>query len=259
MTERRKTLPPIRPSAAIRAAYFKRLSTLLDQMSADIRRELLPFYADEPTVLAMDTPARDLSDLMRKLARKWQKRFDAIAPELAAYFATEVSKRTDTQLRNALRRAGFSVKFRLTAAQRDVLNATVAENVSLIRSIASQHLTQVEGMVMRSVTAGRDLKVLSQDLQHQLGVTKRRAKLISLDQNNKATSMLERVRHVELGLKAIWLHSAGGKTPRPSHVKNSGNEYDPVTGWYDPDAKEWIWPGTLIRCRCVSKAVLPWL
>jgi uncharacterized protein with gpF-like domain len=139
------------------------------------------------------------------------------------------------------------------------LAATVQENVALIRSISSEFHTQVEGMVMRSVTAGRDLSELTRELQHRFGVTRRRAELISRDQNQKATASLRRVRETSLGItEAIWLHSAGGKTQRRTHVKNSGKKFDLNLGWFDPDPKvrKYILPGELINCRCTWKAVV---
>jgi SPP1 gp7 family putative phage head morphogenesis protein len=157
-----------------------------------------------------------------------------------------------------MKKAGFTVEWRTTPEVNDILQASVAENVSLIRSIASHHLTQVEGIVMRSVTEGRDLSALSKDLQEQLGVTRRRAALISRDQNNKITSAIERARQDELGIEeAIWLHSHGGKVPRRTHVAMDGKRYKVRQGMWDADEKKWIWPGQLISCRCRSRSVIP--
>ena len=41
---------------------------------------------------------------------------------------------------------------------------------------------------MRGVRTGRDVGQVAKDLQGRLGVTKRRAPFIALDQNNKNTS-----------------------------------------------------------------------
>lgn len=257
--DKTRTLPAIRPSAAIRTEYDRRLMAEIDAMQSDVAKALERTYRrNEPEIAQDASPARTLQAEMRRLGRKWLRRFDKLAPELAAYFATATEKRVSSALMAALKRAGFTVKFQITRAQNDVIQATIAENVSLIKSIPAQYLTGVEGLVMRSVTAGRDLQVLSEGLQTRYGVTKRRSALISLDQNNKATAALTRARHLELGIEeAIWLHSAGGKTKRRSHVANSGNRYNIREGWYDPDAKERIWPGTLVGCRCVPKAVIP--
>lgn len=70
--------------------------------------------------------------------------------------------------------------------------------------------------------------------------------------------MLARSRQLELGItKAKWLHSAGGKTPRETHVAFSGHEYDVAKGvTLEPDEGV-VWPGTAIYCRCVSVPIVP--
>lgn len=205
-------------------------------------------------------PARSLIAVLRNLATRWQAQFDDLAPELARWFATSAQQRSDVSLRASLRKAGISVRFKTTRAVNDALQASIGENVGLIRSIASQHLTQVEGMVLRSVQRGGDLATLTVELEAQYGVTKRRAALIARDQNHKATSVVARVRAHELGIEeAVWMHSAGGMEPRPTHVR-AGLEhqrYRVAEGWYDPHERRNIWPGELINCRCVSRPVLP--
>jgi SPP1 gp7 family putative phage head morphogenesis protein len=146
----------------------------------------------------------------------------------------------------------------MTPAMRDIIQATVHENVSLIKSIPRQYLTQVEGLTMRSVQSGRDLGFLAKGLQKQFGVTKKRAALIARDQNNKATTMLNRARQTELGItEAIWVHSSAGKKPRPTHVKMNGKRYDVSEGMYDSHEGRYVLPGELINCRCTSRSVIP--
>jgi SPP1 gp7 family putative phage head morphogenesis protein len=214
-------------------------------------------YRATPPPMAQDANAADaLRAAIRLLARRWQRRFDRLADQLADHFAKESRDRVDRALGKMLRDAGFTVRFKATPAMRAAYAAVVAENVSLIRSIASQHLTAIEGDVMRSVMAGRDLASLAKTLEDTYGVTKRRAAFIARDQNNKATAVLQRTRHAELGItKAIWLHSAGGKQPRPEHVAFSGKEYDIAKGAFLEG--KWTWPGMEINCRCVSKPIIP--
>ena len=157
-----------------------------------------------------------------------------------------------------LKKAGFAIEFKMTATANDVMQAIIGEQVGLIKSIASQHLSEVEGLVMRSVSQGRDLKTLSDELQERYGVTKRRAALIARDQNNKATASMNRVRQEELGItEAIWLHSHAGKEPRPSHMAANGKRYNLSEGM-KLDGK-YTWPGVEINCRCVSRSVIPGL
>jgi len=232
---------------------------LVEAMDRSLDRFVLSAYRQNPPRIAQDAPADEMARAMRRLRRRWLDRFEEAGPELGAFFANKAWRQSDAQLRMILRKAGISVKFEMTPMMRDQLQATIHEQVGLIRSIASQHLDKVEGIVMRGVTRGADSGLIAKELQAQFGVTKRRAALIARDQTTKATATMTRARQQELGIeKAIWLHS-GIKTKghyRPTHLKNNGKRYTVTEGWYDPHEQRRIWPGELINCRCVSKPVI---
>ena len=257
------TLAPVRANAALAISYQRKLEKLIEAMQADIMATLGPAWVDHENAMAMDaSPAADLAAAIARLRRKWERGFNTLAPDLARYFATAAKDRTDAQLKAALRKAGFTIKFTWTPATRNVTQAAIAENVALIRSIPAQHFTQIEGDVMRAVQVGGNMGQLAQKLEHQYGVTWRRAALISRDQTRKAMAVVEKERQQEVGIaQAYWRHSGGGKTQRPSHVKASreGVVYDVSKGWFDPDVGEFIYPGQLINCRCYARAILPGL
>jgi SPP1 gp7 family putative phage head morphogenesis protein len=260
--QQRKAVPlqAVRPSAAVLAKYRRTIDAELAAMHKSLLYHVsLAYRRNEPEIMAMDaSPARELRAFMRKFARRWLARFDDLAPKLGEYFATAANERVDAELKRMLRTAGFTVKFRMTRAQNDVLQATIGENVGLIKSVAQGHLSQLEGVVMRSVQEGRDLATLTKALTDQYGVAQRRAETIARSQNNMATASLTRARQTELGItKAKWLHSAGGKHPRPEHVAFSGKLYDVSKGAFLEN--KWTWPGREINCRCVSIPVIPGL
>ena len=166
----------------------------------------------------------------------------------------------DKALAKILRDRGFSVRFQYTAPMKDAFQATVNQNVGLIKSIAQQHLSEVEGLVMRSVATGRDIGGLSRELEKRYAITRRRADFIARSQNNMATATMHRARQVGLGVKeAIWMHSHAGAKPRPSHVKAGKDKvvYEIAKGWFDPDEGRYILPGDLPNCRCASRIILP--
>lgn len=203
-------------------------------------------------------PAAELQAAMQDLSDYWLARFDIASQQLAGYFGKSVARRTDAQLKSILSDAGMSVRFEMTPGMRDVLQATISDNVGLIRSIPQQYLKNVEGMVMRSIAAGRDLATLSKQIEHQYGVTKRRAALIARDQNNKATAYMHDARRKELGIQeAVWIHSGGGKKPRPKHVKADGQRFNVGIGLPIGDKGEYVLPGESINCRCVSRSIIP--
>jgi SPP1 gp7 family putative phage head morphogenesis protein len=255
---------PVRPNAGVQAQYRKQLDQMIDAMQKSLVWWLSAQYRANSPTLAEDagkersvgSPAMTLRRAMHRLTTYWQRRFDERSRQMALNFSDKAMGNADFQLRESLKASGFSVEFKMTAAANDVYQATIGENVGLIRSIAAEHLQEVEGLVMRSVTQGRKLDDLSKDLEKRYQVTKRRAALIARDQNNKATATITRVRQQGLGIKqARWMHSAGGKEPRQSHVAASGKLYDVDKGMYIDG--EWIRPGEMINCRCVAQSVIP--
>lgn len=263
---RTKLPAPIHPNEGVTADYRKRLLRLVDEMNRSVAYWLRAAYrANEPEVsgLAADAaPADVLKRVLGELQKRWQDRFDDAAQAMADHFATAAAERSDAALKASLRKAGFTVKFKPSAAQRDVMKATVQQNVSLIKSIPARSLAQVEGSVMRMVQVGGDLGRLTEELQRHAGVTRRRAAFIARDQNAKATAALKRARQLELGIvEEEWRHSGAGKHPRPSHLKAGKDRvrYRVEDGWLDPDVGERIWPGSLVGCRCVGRPVIPGL
>lgn len=253
-----KTLRPVHPNAGIQAAYRKRLERLIEEMNTSIQFWLKAAYKTNPPRMAQDrNPAEELRAALRQLARQWQRNFNRAAPKLADYFAKSVQLRSDAALRKILRDGGFSVKFTMTPVMRDVMDATINEQVSLIKSIPQQYLTQVEGMVMRSVQAGRDLGPLAKGLQEQFGVTKRRAANIARSQNNIATTSMTRARQDSLGVvEGDWIHSGAGKHPRPTHIAMNGKRFNLRKGMYDSAVGRYVLPGVEPGCKCIWRPVI---
>jgi uncharacterized protein with gpF-like domain len=253
-----RVLKPVRPSVGLALEYQRRLDAMVTAMHDSVAYWLEAAYKkNEPRIAQDELPADVLNRTVARLAKRWLKNFDEAAEEMADYFARDVQDRSEASLKKILRDAGWRVPFKMTPAMRDVFKSTVNQNVALIKSIPQQYLSGVEQLVQESVQAGRDMGSLTKSLREKYGVTKRRAALISHDQNNKATSAFNRARRLELGLdKAIWMHSHAGEVPRPSHVKMDGKEFDTAKGMWDPDEGKWIQPGELIRCRCTARPIV---
>lgn len=262
MPPRPKTLKPVRPNAGVEAAYYKALMSEIDEMQDSIVYWLKANYRKvEPQIVAQDaSPASVLSSIMDKLTAQWRVKFNEVAAEMARRFVRSAQSHTDGAFSKHLRDSGFSVKFKPTKAIETAAQLSINENVTLIKSIASQHLGEVNGLVMRSAMAGRDLATLTTELQERYGVTKRRAAFIARDQNNKASAAITRTRQMSLGItEAEWAHSHGGKHPRESHVK-AGRErlrYRLDQGADVDGNGKLIFPGELPNCRCVARPIIP--
>lgn len=214
----------------------------------------------ETVARALITPAGRLKAVLANMRARWERRFEEAAPRLAKWFSAAVSTRSTKDLQRILKDGGFTVKFKMTPVMRDVLDATIGENVGLIRTIPQKYLGEVEGLVMRSVVRGRDLGLLAAELRKRYDLTEKRAALIAGDQNNKATSAITHARQADLGIReAVWMHSHGGRVPRPCHVEFDGQTYKVTKGLYDKEEKRWVFPGELIHCRCTGRPIIPGL
>jgi len=241
----------------VESRYKKRLTALVADMARSVEYWLTAAMRTNPSPFAADArPIKEIQKALNELADRWIKRFDEMAPKLAEAYMSSMFKATDVAFKSALRDAGWSVRFDMTPGMRDALNATIEQNIGLIKSIPQQYLTDVQGIVMRGFTAGRDLEEITKQLQQRHGVTKRRAELIARDQSNKASSVCNKARSLELGItQGVWLHSHGGKEPRPDHLAANGKVFDLAKGMKLDDG--WVQPGELINCRCSYRAVLP--
>jgi hypothetical protein len=249
---KRKILAPIHPNAGLTASYRKKLDAQIEKMHRSVIYWVTAQWRRNTPVLAQDvSPAGGMRDEFHGLGAQWQANFDTMAEELGRHFAKSVQARTDGAMQAAMKKAGWTVKFKMTPGVNDALQASIGANIELIKSIPAQYLTQVQGIAMRSIQLGGDLATMTDEIEAQYGVTRRRAELIARSQNALATATITKVRQTELGIRtAIWVHSGGGHHPRPSHLK-AGREktvYDVEKGWYDPDEGKFIWPGQLVHC-----------
>lgn len=216
---------------------------------------------DNDTNLAVDAAysVKYLDDVLKRWGKKWNKRFDVMADNLAKRFTSKAFRMTDVAMKAAFKQSGFTVSFKATRKSLQAYKLVSADNVGLIRNLQQDFYNRIQQDVWASVRAGADMATLSSKLTNSYGITKRRADLISVDQNAKAKAVIETTRRQELGItKAIWQHSRAGKEPRPVHEKwgRENQVFDLSKGLYDPDEGEYVFPGQLIHCRCTSRAVI---
>lgn len=249
---------PLSPSAAAEARYYQRLEKLILRMTRDTQKQLDKFFAADHSqeYFAMDASvASQARILMNKLIRQFDTIFGTEAKPIAESVVDDADLHSESSLKLSLKKlsGGLTLKTDfLTTELGDVLTASIAENVGLIKSIASQYLDGVQGAVMRSITTGNGLADLVPFLKQHEGMTLRRARNIANDQTRKAFNSINKVRMPKLGIKEYeWLHTAGSQHPRPLHIRMSGNIYSldkpPVI---DEKTGERGIPGQAINCRC---------
>lgn len=268
MTPKPKILPPIHPNRGLALRYARALESLTREMAKSVQWWVTAKYRDCPPRMADAIeqaqdgapPAQRMKAMMQKLGTRWIDRFNAAAHALAKFHLQAMFRGTDSAFQAALRDAGWAVKFQMTPTVNDAFQASLAENVGLIKTIPQEYLSQVEGIVMRGYAAGRDIMTMVEELKALYPKNAERARLIATDQCNKANSVVNQARQLELGItEAIWMHSHAGREPRPDHVAADGKKFKVAEGMKFPGQTQGIQPGWLINCRCTSRSILPYM
>lgn len=254
---------PLRHNAAVAVRYVRAVQALTAQMTAQVKREVLRLFKTDAAAAHFGEDATIASQsriLINSLANRFTDLFAKKAKPLAEGMVSDAEKTGTTSLHSSLQKlsGGMSLKTSLgSPALNEITKAAVAENVSLIKSIASDYLQKVEGAVMRSITTGNGLQDLVPALEQYEGQTHRRAKNIALDQTRKAYNSINKGRMQALGVqKFMWHHSGGGAHPREDHVDMDGEIYSfnnlPII---DQRTGERGIPGQAPNCRCTMSPV----
>jgi len=250
-------------NAAVELRYAKALDRLVSRMVDEVTREVRALFETDAAAAHFGQDATIASQsriTMRRLTDTFNALFAKAAAPLAQQMVDGADKASKSALASSLQKlsGGLSIKTDLSnPILANTYKAAVAENVGLIKSIASRYLEQVQGSVMRSITTGNGLQGLVPALEQYEGVTKRRARNIALDQTRKTYNAINKGRMQAIGIQSFkWLHSGGGAHPREDHVEMDGRVYRfdnlPVI---DQRTGERGIPGQAPNCRCTMTPV----
>lgn len=254
----------LKVNAAKQSTYVRELTALAARMTAQVQREIIRFFDTkhaEEYFAADASVSAQAKILTNSLTAKFEQLFARAAEPAAKGMVDGANAASKTALGSSLTQlsGGLTLKTDVMNDQlKNIMAASVAENVGLIKSIASEYLSSVQGAVMRSITTGNGLQDLIPFLEKHENMTIRRAKNIALDQTRKAYNTINKGRMQAVGVsKYEWLHTAGGQHPREEHVQMSGNIYsfdDPPV--IDSSTGERGIPGQLPNCKCVMIPVI---
>ncbi|HPA70780.1 MAG TPA: minor capsid protein [Spirochaetota bacterium] len=131
-----------------------------------------------------------------------------------------------------------------------ILGKIVRQNLELIRSLASEHIDEVAGILNAGYTGGQSLKTITDAIEYVTGVNRNRAKFWARDQASKFFGEVTKMRQTAAGIPGyIWRALKDGRV-RDAHAEVSGKFFDwknpPNVGVNDNP----VHPGEDFNCRC---------
>jgi SPP1 gp7 family putative phage head morphogenesis protein len=132
------------------------------------------------------------------------------------------------------------------------VEAATARNVALIRNLNASTYAKIERLVWTAYADGSTGGQLAKILRDEVGLERKRARLIARDQLGKYSGALDQARHEQAGIDQYEWKTVGDGVPptRATHQALNGKRFK----WSKPPSIGH--PGQPIQCRCKAKAVL---
>ena len=257
---------PLSPNMSDALRYQKRLHQLIKRMTTDVEKQLKELFNTDyaKQYFAQDASISSQARILtNSLMRKYEEMFSIFSKPMSEKVVEEAEKSSSTALELSIEQLSGGLTIKISSISdytKQILDASITENVALIKSIPEKYLNGVQQAVMRSITSGQGLKDLVPYLQKHAGITNRRANLIALDQTRKAFNAISRGKMEKLGLQNFeWLHSGGSNHPRKLHQKLSGKIFsldNPPIIEQNGTTEIRGFPGQLPYCRCKMMPVI---
>lgn len=267
-------LNPIKANAMIATQYNKELQKLVKQMGTELSGKVIELYGiileRSNNSIGLDSPADDISEMLKNFFLVWQHRFESLAEDIATYHVGLISRDTRDKL---YRSAKDLITIKPDEHYKDIIrlkSALIKENVQLIVRLPQDMYNRIHIELMKSLQTGNNTKriynellkaglppltYIKDDVETVIKSIKKRAKFIARDQVLKATGLINNQRMIDVGITtAIWRHSHGDKVPRKDHLDADGKEFDTSKGYKFKEG--YALPGFLINCTCFAEPVI---
>jgi SPP1 gp7 family putative phage head morphogenesis protein len=254
----RRRPPKARPPTTIEREYMRairaRMTPPVERLLAELAGELPPLLE----VLARERlgergdagEPRRIREIVDRATQRMVRDFKPEeVEELARIYAQRTSSHQRLQVLAETRAVLGVDPFLADAGLRDIVDAFIAENVTLIKDILPATAARVEKAVTRAASNGTLWPTLAKELRDNVGYPEKRAKAIARDQIGKIYGQITRSRHQELGLTEYIWQTVNDDRVRDEHKERQGKRFK----YSDPP--EDGHPGEAINCRCYPEPV----
>ena len=258
-----RTLDPVDPSRAYEASYYREIVRPVEGIATLVDRDLLPlleryegqYAVENGRFLFADSDVRRIVGDALNGFEQYSNSFGSFAARTAERFTR---RNDDYHYRKFV--SGVNRQFGVNITEQmseygvtPILQKTTKDNVDLIVDLPKQYYEKINDIVYGGLTGGDDFVSIRKQLENLEGISKRRAKLIAVDQTGKLVGKLNQVRQSNEGITRYqWDANLDART-RQRHIDNDGDVFD----WSDTNpGKAFGRPGEEVRCRCTGRGVI---
>ena len=255
----------LRVAVSIESRMAESILKAIDRMTRETEREIRKLFEADNYAgdYGMDANiGAQARILMNGLNVQFDQMFARVATPITETMLDQVDKNSAATLKSSLLDMAGTMTFKtdiMTGPLQEMIAASAAESVALIKRVPAKYLDQITGNVMRAITQGNGLQDIVPMLEKQKVQVRNWAQNVAMDQTRKVYNGLNAGRMQALGIeKYRWVHSGGSNQPRDyhQHVLNGqifSLDKDPVIQ-LKPRVRGK--PGFLPYCRCTMCPVV---
>lgn len=255
----------LRVAVSIESRMAESILKAIDRMTRETEREIRKLFEANNYAgdYGMDANiGAQARILMNGLNVQFDQMFARVATPITETMLDQVDKNSAATLKSSLLDMAGTMTFKtdiMTGPLQEMIAASAAESVALIKRVPAKYLDQITGNVMRAITQGNGLQDIVPMLEKQKVQVRNWAQNVAMDQTRKVYNGLNAGRMQALGIeKYRWVHSGGSNQPRDyhQHVLNGqifSLDKDPIIQ-LKPRVRGK--PGFLPYCRCTMCPVI---
>lgn len=273
----RKKPPVMLHPLNIEREYYRRLIELVNVIAEQTEKIIIPniqslideynFTLGKFDAAIIDGWSENADRMVSTLSLNIIANNPILQPDL---MTLDIGQRTsawnDTQWRKVMKSVVGVEFYQREPWLNDLLKSFSSENTSLIKSIPSQYLSELEGTLQRGIKSGERSETIAKEIRRKYEIRKTeptkaaksgyrtvnlraRSKLIARDQVSKLNGQLTKNRQEGLGIEKYTWRTSLDERVRKSHADREGEVYS----WNNPPDDGH--PGEPIQCRCYSEPV----
>ena len=256
-------VPKPRSNIHLEHHYAASIILLLKPFHKLVESVLFPVL---PKIIKSDSiRADDDADLIDNAIKEIRKRYSKIVNEKKIKnTSVDTAKRVNRQNKDYHDQTMQSIlginPIQTEPWLKPAVNKFVNENASLIKTIPTESLSDIEQMVYRDSSRALSTPELKEKIKEQFEVSEGRARVIARDQVAKFNSSLTEERQVNAGITTYTWKTSDDSRVRSDHSHLDGKVFNwkepPVTVTTGKRAGERNHPGQDILCRCQAIPVL---
>jgi len=203
--------------------------------------------------------------LLRKVKNSYLDIFTGNSEKIIVKFLNIATRKAKRSVKSNLERdIGKAIAVRPNyKAFNDALKLMIQQNVSLIKNVAEQNISNIENIVFDGMKSGLEFNNIEKQLDSQKIVAKKRIRRIAYDQTAKANASINYLEQQSAGIEYFEWHTIEDErtsTGFGGHKQLDGNIYK----WNDENSRHPVidgkgnrgLPSQRVNCRCWAKAVI---